>query len=62
MPWYGFTAYERRMSGVKGFVEAYSTEEAKAKIDAGDVYNTTGLFDGPGDSGYDLIEILEGKD
>ena len=32
MPWYGFTAYERRMSGVKGLVEADSIEEAKAKI------------------------------
>jgi len=59
MSWYGFTAYERRMSGVKGLVEADSIEEAKAKIDAGDVYDTTDSFDSEGDDGYDLIEIWE---
>ena len=61
MSWYGFTAYERRLSGVKGLVEADSIEEAKAKIDAGDVYDTTDSFDGEGDDGYDLIEIWECK-
>lgn len=62
MPWYGFTAYKRCRTGVKGLVEADSIEEAKAKIDAGDIYDTIDSFDGEGDNGYDLIEIWEYKD
>ena len=62
MPLYGFTAYERRTSGVVGLVEADSIEEAKSKIDAGDVYCITDWFDDPGNEGYDLIKIRECKD
>lgn len=59
MPWYGFLAYERCVNGVKGLVEANSLEEAKAKIDVGDIYDTTDSFEGEGDGGYDLIDIWE---
>lgn len=59
MPWYGFTAYERCKTGVKGLVEAESLEEARAKIDVGDVYDCEHDFDGPGEPGYDLIDIWE---
>lgn len=57
MPWYGFTAHERCQTNVKGLVEAKSLEEAKAKIDAGDVYDC--VHDFPGEPGYDLIDIWE---
>ena len=56
---YGFTAYSRYVIGVKGWVEADSLKEAKAKIDAGDVDDCEHDFDGPGEPGYDLIDIWE---
>lgn len=59
MPWYGFTAYERCQIGVKGLVEADSLEEAKAKIDTGDVYDCVDNFDVGDNEGYDLIDIWE---
>ena len=62
MPWYGFTACERCQTGVKGLVEADNIEEAKAKIDAGDVYDCVDNFDVGDQEGYDLIEIRECKD
>ena len=62
MPWYGFTACERYQTGVKGLVEADNIEEAKAKIDAGDVYDCVDNFDVGDQEGYDLIEIWECKD
>ena len=62
MPWYGFTAYERCQTGVKGLVEADSLEEAKAKIDAGDVYDCIDNFDVGDAEGYELIDIWEYKE
>ena len=59
MPWYGFIACERCRTGVKGLVEADSIEEAKAKIDSGDVYDCVDNFDVGDDEGYDLIDIWE---
>ena len=59
MPWYGFIASERCTTGVKGLVEADTLEEAKAKIDAGDVYDCIDNFDIGDVDGYDLIDIWE---
>lgn len=62
MPGYGFTASERCQTGVKGLVEADSIEEAKAKIDAGDVYDCVDNIDVGDQEEYNLIDIWEYKD